>query len=102
MAATALLALSRRGLGRNVGRTRIRPECDYPLRRASTACGAELACARAAIPACNKVCALVRLAASEARSASRIRDSAAARLVNWDDARLMAYPNWFCPRPTTA
>ncbi len=28
---------------------------DYPLSRESTTCGAELACARAAVPACIKI-----------------------------------------------
>ena len=63
---------------------------DYPRRRLSTACGAELAWDRAAMPACCRIWARVRLAASAARSASRIRDSLAARLVNCVDARLTA------------
>ena len=53
-------------------------------------CGAELACASAAIPACNWIDAFVRFADSEAISASRMPDSAAARLVNYELAKLMA------------
>jgi aromatic-L-amino-acid decarboxylase len=53
----------------------------YYLSNERIAWGAELACARAAVPACTRICALLRLAASAARSASRIRDSAAASLV---------------------
>src|ERR1700693_323759 len=53
-------------------------------------CGAELACASAATPACIRIWALVRLAASVAKLASRMPDSALARLVSWDCARLMA------------
>ena len=56
----------------------------------STAAGAALACARAAIEVCCKVCALVRLAASDAMSASRMRDCAAEKLVICESARLMA------------
>src|SRR5205085_2305006 len=78
-----------RGDGYQLGRFTTRP-LTYPLSRASTACGAELAWARAATPACSRICALVRLAASDARSASRMRDSADARLLNCDCARLTA------------
>jgi hypothetical protein len=56
----------------------------------NSACGAELACARAATPACTRTCALLRLAASIARLASLIVDSAAASLVLCDWARLTA------------
>ena len=57
------------------------PGKNYPLRRESTTCGAELACASAA---------------------TRMRDSAAARLLNCVEARLTAKLNAFCPLPTTA
>src|SRR4051794_15161823 len=50
---------------------------DYPRSSERTACGAELACAIAAMDACTRTCALVRFAASDATSVSRIRDSAA-------------------------
>ena len=49
-----------------------------------------MACASAAIPACSSNCDLVRLADSAARSESRIRDSADARLTSWLEARLTA------------
>ena len=70
------------------GRTGSAPRPDPPMRNRLTASagycksfrtawGAELACAMAAIDACCSTCALVRLAASAATSASRMRDSAA-------------------------
>ena len=62
----------------------------YPRNRASTACGAELACAMAAREACCNTCDLVRFDASSAKSASRIRDSVAEKLVICELARLMA------------
>src|SRR5947199_10271396 len=49
-----------------------------------SACGAELACASAATEDCSSTCDLVKLAASAATSASRMRDSAAESLVIWD------------------
>src|ERR1700683_5578912 len=47
-------------------------------------CGAELACAIAATDACSNTCALVRLAASVATSASRMLDSVAEKFVIWE------------------
>ena len=49
-----------------------------------------MACARAAIEDCSKVCALVRFAAAEATSASRIADCADEKLVIWLLARALA------------
>ena len=49
------------------------PVPPYYFRSASTLCGAALACARIAVPACCRICALVRFAVSDAKSASRIR-----------------------------
>src|SRR3954470_3010123 len=71
----------------------------YPRRSESTACGAEFACAMAAMEACTRTCALVRLAASDATSVSRIRDSAAENPEICDCARLMAYCSLFWPAP---
>ena len=62
----------------------------YPRSKLNTCCGAEFAWAKAAIPAWSRICDLVRLADSAARSASRIRLSAAARFESCDCARLIA------------
>src|SRR5579864_5103099 len=64
----------------------------FPIycRSLRTAAGAALACARAAIEDCSKVCALVRLAAAAATSASRIADCAEEKLVIWELARAVA------------
>src|SRR4051794_40353531 len=59
----------------------------WPLSSERTACGAELAWAMAAREACCRTWALVRLAASAATSASRMRDSAAEKLEICDCAR---------------
>lgn len=56
----------------------------------NTASGEEFACAMAAMEACCRTCALVRLAASAATSASLIWLSAAEKLVTCDWAREMA------------
>ena len=66
----------------------------------NTACGAELACAMAAIEACCNTDALVRLAASVATSASRSWASAEEKFVICELAREIAYPNVFSPAPT--
>src|ERR1017187_10398122 len=54
----------------------------------------------AASEACDRTCALVRLAASAAMSASRMRDWAAEVLAIWELARLVAYCRLFSPAPT--
>src|SRR3954468_24780890 len=53
----------------------------------------------AAIEACTRTWALVRLAASEATSVSRMRDSAAEKPEICDCARLIAYCSLFWPAP---
>ena len=55
-----------------------------------SACGAALAWARAATEDCSRICALVRLAASVATSASRIDDCAAEKLEICDCASCTA------------
>lgn len=84
---------ARRVFAREQKEDRLRSLKRYVLSKARMFCGAALACARAATPACNRICALVRLAASVAKLASRMSDSAVVSLVNSDCARLMAYVN---------
>src|SRR5713226_6295853 len=74
----------------------------YPRSNASTAWGAELACARAAMPDCRAIDERVRFAASTARSASRIRLCAADRLLICVLASPTENCNRFWPFPTTA
>ena len=66
----------------------------------SSAWGAALAWAMAAIEDCCNTCALLRLAASCATFASRMPDSAAESFVICELARLVAYCRMFSPAPT--
>src|SRR5262249_28113811 len=65
---------------------------DQPRSRLSTFCGAELACATIAVPACCRIWARVRLAVSAAKSVSRMRLREADRLAETAGRRLM--PDW--------
>ena len=56
-----------------------RPAKDHYCRSLRTDCGAELACASIEVPACWRICSLVKFTISEAMSTSRIRLSDALR-----------------------